>query len=214
MHSPPDNPAEFVELASVPNPRFDDNGWCCCGSRGVAMQNGWTRFRCSEVSNSIVSRMFRILQHDTHVWLSQATHILDSLQITDNYEEFRCVRVLEFRLRLKEHLPDGYLFLCPLNDLQAPVDGFFQITDSQAYWSLDTSGIQELSVEEALSLGFPAPVLQVELFGVNLREYEYSALRQFHQAKGFDPDSPDVARHLGYPFYQIYPQTDAPFAHG
>ncbi|KAJ7821418.1 hypothetical protein B0H13DRAFT_1660301, partial [Mycena leptocephala] len=28
----------------------------------------------------------------------------------------------------------------------------------------------------------------------------YAALRQFHRAKGFDPDSQDVARHLGYPF--------------
>ncbi|KAJ7509617.1 hypothetical protein B0H11DRAFT_1253501 [Mycena galericulata] len=144
-----------------------------------------------------------------HVWFSQATHILSSLQITDSYEEY----VLEFLLRLEEHLPDGYLFLCPLNDLQTPADGFFQTTDSQAYWSLDASGIQKLSVEEAVSLGFPALVLQVGIFSTKWGEYEYGALRQFYQAKGFDPDSQDVARHLGYPLYQIYPQTGAPFAH-
>ncbi|KAJ7755486.1 hypothetical protein B0H16DRAFT_715739 [Mycena metata] len=34
----------------------------------------------------------------------------------------------------------------------------------------------------------------------------YAGLRKFHRAKGFDPDSQDVARHLGYPLYQVSPQ--------
>jgi hypothetical protein len=42
----------------------------------------------------------------------------------------------------------------------------------------------------------------------------YAGLRQFHQAKGFDPNSQDVARHLGHSLYQLAAEVDAPFAHG
>ncbi|KAJ7509643.1 hypothetical protein B0H11DRAFT_1702336, partial [Mycena galericulata] len=110
--------------------------------------------------------------------------------------------------------PDGYLFLCPLDDLRSPVNGFFQITDSQAYWSLDASGIQKLSAEEAVSLGFPAPVLQGWFCSEKSGECQYGALRQFHQAKGFDLGSQDVAKHFGYPLFQICGQPAPSFAHG
>ncbi|KAJ7509642.1 hypothetical protein B0H11DRAFT_2184208 [Mycena galericulata] len=43
VHFPRDNPAQFVKLASVPNPRFYDGGWDDRRRRAVAMQNGWTR---------------------------------------------------------------------------------------------------------------------------------------------------------------------------
>jgi sRNA-binding protein len=42
----------------------------------------------------------------------------------------------------------------------------------------------------------------------------YAGLRKFHQLKGFDPESEDVARHLGYPIYQLSREIDTPFAHG
>jgi hypothetical protein len=44
----------------------------------------------------------------------------------------------------------------------------------------------------------------------------YAGLRQFHRAKGFDPDSQDVACHLGYPIYQLHRAgpVDPLFAHG
>ncbi|KAJ7509633.1 hypothetical protein B0H11DRAFT_1960453 [Mycena galericulata] len=213
VHFPRDNPAQFVELASVPSPGIYDGGWNHLGRNGVAMQNGWTRFQCSEFSGIAVSRNFRASEHDMHVLFSQAGHILSSLNITSNYEEYRWTQALYFHLPLKKHLPDGYLFLCPSNDLKTPGDGFFQITDCQAYWSLEASGIQKLSAEEAVSLGFPAPVLQVQLISENLGEYEYGTLRKFHQAKGFDPDSQDVARHLGYPLYQICGHPAPPFTH-
>ncbi|KAJ7205504.1 hypothetical protein GGX14DRAFT_397649 [Mycena pura] len=40
----------------------------------------------------------------------------------------------------------------------------------------------------------------------------YDGLREFHQAKGFDPDSQDVAQHPGYPLYEVTPGIDARFA--
>jgi hypothetical protein len=31
----------------------------------------------------------------------------------------------------------------------------------------------------------------------------YAGLRKFHKAQGFDPDSPELALHLGDPLYQL-----------
>ncbi|KAJ7111773.1 hypothetical protein C8R44DRAFT_882828 [Mycena epipterygia] len=41
----------------------------------------------------------------------------------------------------------------------------------------------------------------------------YAGLRQFHRAKGFDPESQDVARLLGHPLFQISSKFEPPFAH-
>ncbi|KAJ7340679.1 hypothetical protein DFH08DRAFT_243751 [Mycena albidolilacea] len=38
----------------------------------------------------------------------------------------------------------------------------------------------------------------------------YDELREFHQGKGFDPDSQDVVRHLRYPLYQLSNDTFHP----
>ncbi|KAJ7477920.1 hypothetical protein B0H11DRAFT_2424403, partial [Mycena galericulata] len=139
-----------------------------------------------------------------HVWLSQANHVSNQLQITSDYEEYRWIEEIQFDCYLPKTLPNGYLFLCPLKNLQTPDKAGFQLTRCQAYWSLNPSGTYKLSVEEALSLGFPAPVpLEIKLRVRDWGEREYTGLRQFHQAKGFDPDSQDVARHLGYPLYQV-----------
>jgi hypothetical protein len=123
------------------------------------------------------------------------------------------IEEIQFYCYLPETLPSGYLFLCPLKNLQTPEVGF-QLTKYQAYWSLNPSGTYKLSVEDALSLGFPAPMpLKIKLRVRDWGEREYTGLRQFHQAKGFDPDSQDVARHLRYPLYQVLPQLEPPFAH-
>ncbi|KAJ6626656.1 hypothetical protein B0H10DRAFT_1688089, partial [Mycena sp. CBHHK59/15] len=71
------------------------------------------------------------------------------------------------------------------------------------YWSLDPSGIEKLIAEEAEHLGFPSLVFAMEVCGTYWQGTTYSALHQFRQAKGFDPESQDVARRLGYPLYQI-----------
>lgn len=54
-----------------------------------------------------------------------------------------------------------------------------------------------------------------QVVGLSWNTSVYAGLRQFHQAKGFDPESQEVARHLGYSYYQLPSQRDAlPFAHG
>ncbi|KAJ7223413.1 hypothetical protein GGX14DRAFT_330627, partial [Mycena pura] len=71
------------------------------------------------------------------------------------------------------------------------------------YWSLDPAGIVRLSAEDAKNLGFPAIELKITAWGRSFDGSVYDGLREFHQAKGFNPDSQDVARHLGYPLYEV-----------
>ncbi|KAJ7223421.1 hypothetical protein GGX14DRAFT_328709, partial [Mycena pura] len=72
-----------------------------------------------------------------------------------------------------------------------------------AYWSLDPAGLKRLSSQDAKGLGFPAIELKMRAHGHSWNGSVYDGLREFHQAKGFDPDSQDVARHLGYPLYVV-----------
>jgi hypothetical protein len=109
--------------------------------------------------------------------------------------------------------PPGYLFLCPANDLQTGCSSFLW-PDCPAYWSLDPAGVQRLSLEEATGLGFPSIQLTIELVGHSSDARVYADLRQFHQVKGFDPESQDIASHLGYPLLQLSAEIDPLFAHG
>ncbi|KAJ7134150.1 hypothetical protein C8R46DRAFT_874175, partial [Mycena filopes] len=75
--------------------------------------------------------------------------------------------------------------------------------DSPVYWSLDPLGIERLSADEAACLGFPSPIMTTEIFGQSWNASVYAGLRQFHAAKGFNPDRQDVALHLGHPLYEV-----------
>jgi hypothetical protein len=109
--------------------------------------------------------------------------------------------------------PPGYLFLCPENDLQTEASSF-RWPHCAAYWSVDPVGVQCLSQDEATELGFPSIQLSTTLELQSWDASVYAGLRQFHQAKGFDPDSQDVARHRGYPLFRPSAETTPLFAHG
>ncbi|KAJ7147411.1 hypothetical protein C8R43DRAFT_530105 [Mycena crocata] len=111
--------------------------------------------------------------------------------------------------------PEGFLFFCPGKDFKIGADSV-QWPDCPAYWSLDPLGIEHLSTQEAEVLGFPHVEPLITLKGSFWDASVYAGLRKFHEAKGFDPDSQDVARHLGYPLYELPDNiyVDVPFAHG
>ncbi|KAJ7630153.1 hypothetical protein B0H17DRAFT_1217930 [Mycena rosella] len=68
-------------------------------------------------------------------------------------------------------------------------------------------------MEEAERLGFPTFKLEMEIDGYSWDESVYTGIRQFQEAKGFDPDSQDVARELGRPLFELSMEVDGPFAH-
>ncbi|KAJ7221318.1 hypothetical protein GGX14DRAFT_388502 [Mycena pura] len=156
-------------------------------------------------------------------WLTQANSILNRLRMTSDFSDYgstqffpleslalTCVKVVidwitylvKFSGPLMD-LPAGYLFLCPVTHLQSGTAMGFQFPECIAYWSPDPWGLQRLSVESAQSLGFPAPVLSMQLSGHRWDNTVYAGLRKFHRGRGFDSESQEVARYLGMPLYQF-----------
>ncbi|KAJ7127730.1 hypothetical protein C8R44DRAFT_616229, partial [Mycena epipterygia] len=112
-----------------------------------------------------------------------------------------------------ENLPEGYLFLCPLVDLRGNVGNFLRHPECPAYWSLNPSGSQRLSMEDASRLGFPGLELETKIWGVSWDESVYAALSRFHMGKGFDPNSQDIAQHLEYRLYKLFSGPNLDSAH-
>ncbi|KAJ7737657.1 hypothetical protein B0H14DRAFT_494707, partial [Mycena olivaceomarginata] len=112
-----------------------------------------------------------------------------------------------------ENLPPGYLFLCPATDFRTDVPACFAVPTCPAYWSIDPSGAERLSAEEARTLSFPDIDSWTEVRGMFWDSIVYGGVRQFHEAKGFDPNSQEVATHLGYPLFEVPCEQDDPVAH-
>ncbi|KAF7374298.1 hypothetical protein MSAN_00313000 [Mycena sanguinolenta] len=79
----------------------------------------------------------------------------------------------------------------------------YQWPHRPAYWSLDSSGDNPLSHEDATSLGFPSIMLWTDVHVLSWDETVYAGLRKFDECKGFNPESQDVAKELGYPLYEV-----------
>ncbi|KAJ6555792.1 hypothetical protein B0H19DRAFT_1376833 [Mycena capillaripes] len=148
-------------------------------------------------------------------WLSQANHIFSRLQITSNFDDYAVTDYIWFQIVIsasEEESPAGFLFLCPTEDFRTGPFSFWW-PECPAYWSLDPLGNERLTAEEATELGFPSLRLHTSIGGMSWDASVYAGLRQFHKAKGFDPDRQDVARYLGQPLYQLSSEVDVPFAH-
>ncbi|KAJ6528883.1 hypothetical protein B0H19DRAFT_533185 [Mycena capillaripes] len=206
-------PEDSVEIAWLPNRKSYSGSWNT--PPGVAIQiteDCWIRLNSSDVLNTIVSLL--IFVHPQS-WLSQAYHIFSCLQITSNFDDYALIYTIRFEIAIsasEEETPAGFLFLCPKEDFN--VGPFsFKWPECPAYWSLDPTGAERLNAEEATELRFPSFQLSTEIRTVTWDASVYAGLRQFHTAKGFDPDSQDVARDLGLPLYQLSNEVDVPFAH-
>ncbi|KAJ7775511.1 hypothetical protein B0H16DRAFT_46771 [Mycena metata] len=130
-------------------------------------------------------------------------------------EEYKFLRRIFFRLTIAEAgraPPAGFLFLCPMEHFQTGPTSF-RWPNRPAYWSLDSKGLEALSTVEAARLGFPPFQLTTIVVGKFWDASVYAGLRQFHQAKGFDPDSQEIAIHLGQPLFRLSKDVNPPFAH-
>jgi hypothetical protein len=169
-------------------------------------------------SAAVVNEYYRRIHTEASTWLAQANYIFNCLEIPRGFENFGIfpvsrsrivmmispvsIHAIDYDLKLfgpTDKLPSGYLFLCPLANLQPEDRTCFRIPDCAAYWSLDPSGFNRLSWEVAEDLGFPA--IHVEMYA-RVQSWDasvYNRIRQFQKAKGFDPYSQEVARALGCP---------------
>ncbi|KAF7337138.1 hypothetical protein MVEN_02151800 [Mycena venus] len=203
-----------VEIASLTDAEIDVGSWFNSGKGyGEKLENGWTR--SEDVIGRNIYLWIKLRGADFEFWLSQANHIFSCLEITSDLGDYGLVIQAGFILTIltsKVDCPSGFLFLCPENHLRIGPSSFAW-PYSPAYWSLDSLGVNRLSTEEATQLGFPTIQRNTEIDGEYWDDSVYAGLRQFHQAKGFDPDSQDVARHLRLPLYQLSNEIEVPFAH-
>ncbi|KAJ7936320.1 hypothetical protein B0H13DRAFT_1946604, partial [Mycena leptocephala] len=63
-------------------------------------------------------------------------------------------------------------------------------------------------MHDADDRGFPTIQMKTKIWGRSYDAGVYAGLWQFHQGKGFDPDSVEVARHLGDPLLRFFPALD------
>ncbi|KAJ6576882.1 hypothetical protein DFH09DRAFT_1361260 [Mycena vulgaris] len=201
-----------MELATISQCVFEDSGWNLHtrGSRSrskpVRMNTGWTRIDYfNGMSTGMVSRAIH-WPRAASCWLPQANYILGNLGIISDYENSRVVDGIDYWVSFS-HLTDvsqkgGYLFLCPLDDLRSGDGARFRHPDLASYWSLDPSGTERLSHWKARSLGFPALAFKMKIWARSWNDRVYAGLHLFHQGKGFDPNSQDIARQMGVPLYK------------
>ncbi|KAJ6450157.1 hypothetical protein C8R45DRAFT_916971 [Mycena sanguinolenta] len=155
---------------------------------------------------------------DFTAWPSQASHFLHRLGITSNLEEYVVVNSIyfEFAILLAPTAPKGFLFLGPAKDFRTGPSKFAW-PECPAYWSLDPLGAERIDMNQAetVDIGFPSIQLSTRLEGKFWDASVYAGLVQFYKAKGFDPESLDVARRLGHPLYHLCNEDSANtlFAH-
>ncbi|KAJ7723909.1 hypothetical protein B0H16DRAFT_1737003 [Mycena metata] len=158
--------------------------------------------RADEVFNTEI--VFSVVSEDPQTWLSQANHIFSRLQITSNLEDYDLVDEVDFTIVISsptEVVPPGFLFLCP--------EEFFSWQGVSNKPAEDQSN----GPSEAASLGFPAIQRITKSYGPSWPTSVYAGLRQFHEAKGFDPESQGIARDLRKRLYQLSHETNPSFAH-
>ncbi|KAJ7168916.1 hypothetical protein C8R46DRAFT_1092863, partial [Mycena filopes] len=188
-------------------------GWWCPQGKLIMTEDGWARYEPANGFNPQQTRLLNTARPSGRsAWLSQAHHIFTSHQITAHLEDYVFVDGAEFILLISgpnTTPPPGYLFLCP-SEAFAVAPATYKWPDCPAYWSLDPSGVDRLSTEEATRLGFPSMELQTRISKNSWDASVYAGLRQFHKAKGFDPASQEVARHMGYSLYRVSGATEDP----
>ncbi|KAJ6540563.1 hypothetical protein B0H19DRAFT_1077970 [Mycena capillaripes] len=181
------------------------------------MRTGWMRFNSSEVFGCTLSLSCRFPSRTTKLnWLSQANHIFNCLRINSNFEDYVLVESVEFLLTVWKpikKLPPAFLFVRPIRDFQHGCS-FSWPLNYPAYWSFNPTGIEPMSWRDAAQLGFPYIQLTTVVKGSSWDANVYAGLRQFHKSNGFDPDSQDVANHLGREIFQFSNEIDPLFAHG
>ncbi|KAF8175230.1 hypothetical protein K438DRAFT_1939713 [Mycena galopus ATCC 62051] len=203
-----------VETACIHGCGAHHSGWWLRAKRLAIMENGWTRVASCDAADIRISLEIWSTEGPRY-WLTQANHIFNCLKITCNYEAYVLVTQIKCHLNIfgsKESTPAGYLFLCPWADLGLDIHGQFRLPECLSYWSTDPSGAKRLTTEGAKALRFPNIQLEMWAEGYSWDGSVYVGLHQFHQGKGFDPESQDLARHLGYPLLRLPGELDAPFS--
>ncbi|KAF7337251.1 hypothetical protein MSAN_02277600 [Mycena sanguinolenta] len=181
------------------------------GVPGELLPDSWIRCDSGQACTFEVRLQLLFWQYEIQeAWLAQANRMFTELEKNVHVEDYVCAGDIQFILRCspnKRHInPEGYLFVCPAQDLRTGNEAhanLYQWPACPAYWSLDPSGADCLSTEDAKILGFPTIHIETNVKGCSWDRNVYRGLRRFHEGKGHNPESREVARRLGYPLYEV-----------
>jgi hypothetical protein len=135
----------------------------------------------------------------------------DSVNVyaTGVVEMLSCVLVMDAKfqhvIRSEGTLAQAHIFLCPISvrheglriGLEFPESDYF-------YWSLDSAGNSRImTLAECDSIGLPRLEFMFLPTAKFWHEYHYNAVREFSEARGFNPHSSEVAWLLGLPLVEI-----------
>lgn len=154
-------------------------------------------------------------------WLSQAEWIFNSLSTTTPVDAFREFLVLMINVSAHVHLSViqaihlelvihglaqcieyhgslPFLFLRQPETQSHGTHISICMPNPHMYWSFDPLGRQIYTDSRHL------PMIKCTILaeGQSLQPYPYEALRKFHELKGFDPDTQDIAQYLGLPLFE------------
>ncbi|KAF7353220.1 hypothetical protein MSAN_01509800 [Mycena sanguinolenta] len=175
---------------------------------GELLPNSWIRYNSHATCALELELRLSSYKMQT-AWLAQANRIFVELEEDAHIGDYVCIGYVGFSLRITDErdIPDGYLFVCPPRDFRTTCTeayaNLYQWPACPAYWSLDPSGADRLSTEDARILGFPTIHIETLMIGKSWDQSIYEGLRRFHESKGFNPESREVARRLGYPLYEV-----------
>ncbi|KAF7334339.1 hypothetical protein MSAN_02378800 [Mycena sanguinolenta] len=181
------------------------------GVPGELLPDSWIRCDSGQACTFEVRLQLLFWQYEIQeAWLAQANRMFTELEKNVHVEDYVCAGDIQFILRCspnKRHInPEGYLFVCPARDFRTGNEAhanLYQWPACPAYWSLDPSGADCLSTEDAKILGFPTIHIETNVKGCSWDRSVYRGLRRFHEGKGHNPESREVARRLGYPLYEV-----------
>ncbi|KAK7006312.1 hypothetical protein R3P38DRAFT_3037830 [Favolaschia claudopus] len=205
-----ENATEIASLPSSTDFDFDMRwSWLGCTIQNISytMANGWIRISSKNALNKAETQAFSLNWQYENVWLTQANHIFAQGGITSNLHEYAVLDSVRFWLKIdpsRINPPQGYLFLCPAQHFHRgdPCHSFAW-PECPAYWSLDPLGMDRLDEPSAAALGFPNLKFSTATWWRSWDGSVYTGLRQFHEGKGFDAESEEVALHLGQPLYEL-----------
>ncbi|KAF7299895.1 hypothetical protein HMN09_00997100 [Mycena chlorophos] len=173
------------------------DGWAYCSVQGTIPQ---ARF--------VVSRRYDDIED---IWASQAEYVPAQLELDDATSLSNYAPITEFKITVSFQAAtvNHNVFL----SLASP-DRIFQhdtYIQRVAYWALDRYGNQPLDATAAHAFGLPDLLIEAIVTVVHYPQTYYEEIKSVHKARGFDPQSADIALSLGYPAFRLPDRCDPRF---
>ncbi|KAK1223201.1 hypothetical protein PQX77_013924 [Marasmius sp. AFHP31] len=210
-----DRPTIFSALTKTPI-AVTNNVWTSSEDNLVertCLENGWTRFRLDGDGWPTLD-----LNKDINrAWLSQTSSVFHArgVSLDNDLEDFYLVYPTAW---LRDYVDDSpskrqlrrqqpiYLFVYPP---PTPPTRSHSKTSSLHHWSFQEDGHSHISPESCFHLGLPVELEY--LFNWSSPSWprkSYKSLHQYQIARGLDPTTADLARHLAYPIFQPLDDSD------